>query len=93
MILPLGIIATGAEILLGLLLLIGWRTRAAAFLSALLLLIFGAAMTLALGVKAPLNFAVMTGIGGSWLLATCEIFPFSMDEFLSQRATHGTSQS
>ena len=30
MILPLGIIATGAEILFGLLLLVGWRTRAAA---------------------------------------------------------------
>ena len=36
MILPLGIIATGAEILFGLLLLVGWRTRVAALLSALL---------------------------------------------------------
>src|SRR6201991_1261470 len=49
MILPLGIIATGAEILFGLLLVVGWRTRAAALLSALLLLTFAVAMTLALG--------------------------------------------
>lgn len=87
-ILPLGVIATGAEILLGLLLLVGWHTRAAALLSGLLLLTFGVAMTLALGIKAPLNFAVLTGIGGSLLLASCERFPFSVDEFLSRRSTH-----
>src|SRR4029077_9153304 len=60
-----GVIATGAEILFGLLLLVGWHTRATALLSGLLLLSFGVAMTLALGVKAPLNFAVFTGVGGA----------------------------
>lgn len=82
----LGVIATGAEILFGLLLVVGWHTRAAALLSGLLLLAFGMAMTLALGVKAPLNFAVLTGIGGAFLLANCERFPFSADELLSRRA-------
>ena len=57
----LGVIATGAEILFGLLLVVGWHTRAAALLSGLLLLAFGMAMTLAFGIKAPLNFAVLTG--------------------------------
>ena len=85
MIPPLGVISTGAEILLGLLLLVGWHTRAAALLSGLLLLTFGVAMTLALGVKAPLNFAVFTGIGGALLLANCESFPFSVDELLFRR--------
>ena len=84
MILPLGVIATGAEILFGLLLVIGWRTRAAALLSALLLLTFGVSMTLALGIKAPLNYAVLTGIGGALLLASRESFPFSVDELLSR---------
>ena len=36
-----------------------------ALLSGLLLLTFAAAMTLALGVKAPLNYAVFTGVGGA----------------------------
>ena len=85
MILPLGILATGAEILFGLLLLVGWNTRAAALLSGLLLLTFGVAMTLALGVKAPLNFAVLTGMGGALLLANCDSFPFSVDELLLRR--------
>lgn len=80
----LGIIATGAEILFGLLLLVGWHTRAAALFSGLLLLTFGVAMTLALGIKAPLNFAVLTGIGGAMLLANCENFPFSVDRLLSR---------
>jgi len=81
----LGVIATGAETLFGLLLLVGWHTRATAVFSGLLLLSFGLAMTLALGVKAPLNFAVFSGVGGAWLLANCERFPFSVDELLSRR--------
>ena len=90
MIPPLGVIATGAEILFGLLLLVGWHTRATALLSGLLLLTFGMAMTLALGVKAPLNFAVLTGIGGALLLANCESFPFSVDELLFRRTIQST---
>jgi uncharacterized membrane protein YphA (DoxX/SURF4 family) len=88
MILPLGVVATAAEILFGLLLIVGWRTRTAALLSGLLLLTFGVAMTVALGIKAPLNFAVLTGIGGALLLANFERFPFSLDEWLSHRTIH-----
>jgi hypothetical protein len=82
---PLGLIATGAATLFGLLLLVGWYSRAAALLSGLLLLSFGVAMTLALAIKAPLNFAVFTGVGGAWRLASCERFPFSVDALLSRR--------
>lgn len=84
----LGVVATGAEVLFGLLLVIGWRTRAAALLSGVLLSIFAVAMTLSLGIKAPLNYAVFTGIGGSFLLASCEGFPFSVDELLARRSIH-----
>ena len=84
----LGVIATGAEILFGLLLVIGWHTRLAAGLSGLLLTTFGVSMTLALGIKAPLNFAVLTGIGGALLLANCDSFPFSVDELMSRRTHH-----
>jgi uncharacterized membrane protein YphA (DoxX/SURF4 family) len=83
----LGIVATGAETLFGFLLLVGWHMRATALLTGLLLLTFGLAMTLALGVKAPLNFAVFTGVGGALLLASCERFPFSLDALLFRR-TH-----
>jgi len=83
----LGIIATAAETLFGLLLLVGWHTRATAVLSGCLLLIFGLSMAFGLGVQAPLNYAVFTGVGGAWLLASCERFPLSVDELLFRR-TH-----
>jgi uncharacterized membrane protein YphA (DoxX/SURF4 family) len=50
MIPPLAIIATCAEIVLGLLLLAGWQMRIAALCSALLLMASGLTMTLALGI-------------------------------------------
>ena len=86
---PLGAIATGAEILFGLLVLVGWHTRVAARLSGLLLIGFATAMTTALGAKSVLNFAVLTGIGGAFLLANCESFPFSVDELLFRRTHSG----
>lgn len=86
MIPTLGTVATGAEILFGFLVLIGWHTRIAARLSGLLLIVFATSMTIALGPKSVLNYAVLTGIGGSFLLATCTTFPFSLDELLSRRA-------
>jgi uncharacterized membrane protein YphA (DoxX/SURF4 family) len=86
MIPALGTIATGAEILFGLLVLVGWHTRVAARLSGVLLIVFATSMTIALGPKSVLNFAVLTGIGGSFLLANCTTFPFSVDGFLSRRA-------
>ena len=85
MIPTLGTVATGAEILFGFLVLIGWHTRVAARLSGGLLIIFATSMTISLGVKSVLNYAVLTGIGGAFLLASCEFFPFSVDELLSRR--------
>ena len=85
MIPALGVIATGAELLFGILLLVGWYTRVTALLSGLLLLVFGMSMALGLGVQAPLNAAVFTAAGGAFLLATCERVPFSVDELLVHR--------
>jgi uncharacterized membrane protein YphA (DoxX/SURF4 family) len=88
MIPTMGVVATGSEILFGVLLVVGWHTRTAALLSGLLLLTFGTAMTLALGIKAPLNFAVLTGIGGALLLANCENIQFSVDDLVSRQNIH-----
>lgn len=79
MIPALAMIATSAEALLGVGLIIGWHARAAALLSGFLLILFGVTMTAALGVKAPLDFSVFSAAGGAFLLATCAEFPFSVD--------------
>jgi uncharacterized membrane protein YphA (DoxX/SURF4 family) len=80
----LAMIATAAETILGLLLVLGWKTRIAALLSGLLLISFALTMTLALGVKAPLNLSVFSAAGGALLLGACEKFPLSLDELLQR---------
>lgn len=79
------IVVTAAETLLGLLLVLGWKTRMTALLSGILLCIFALAMTIALGVKAPLNYSVFSAAGGAFLLATFTEVPFSVDKLLRSR--------
>jgi uncharacterized membrane protein YphA (DoxX/SURF4 family) len=75
-------ISTAAETLFGLLLVLGWKTRITALLSGVLLIAFALAMTVALGVKAPLNFSVFSAAGGALLLGGCVDFPLSLDDLL-----------
>jgi len=63
MIPALAMIATVAETLFGLLLVLGWNTRIVALLSGALLTTFALTMTVTLGVKAPLNFSVFSAAG------------------------------
>jgi uncharacterized membrane protein YphA (DoxX/SURF4 family) len=74
--------ATAAETLFGLLLALGWNTRIVALLSGALLTTFALTMTVALGVKAPLNLSVFSAAGGALLLGVRADFPFSVDEVL-----------
>ena len=76
------IVATAVEILLGLLLVLGWKTRIAGLLSGVLLIIFALTMMMALGVKAPLDASVFSAAAGALLLATRENSPLSLDELL-----------
>ena len=79
------IIATAAESVFGILLVLGWKTRITALLSGVLLTVFALTMTMALGVKAPLNFSVFSAAGGALFLGTCAKFPFSLDELIRGR--------
>src|SRR5262245_44322302 len=63
MIPALAMIATVAEALFGLLLVLGWNTRIVALLSGALLTTFALTMTVTLGVKSPLNFSVFSAAG------------------------------
>jgi uncharacterized membrane protein YphA (DoxX/SURF4 family) len=77
----LAMTATAAETLFGLLLILGWKTRLVALLSGALLAIFALTMTVALGVKAPLDLSVFSAAGGALLLGASDC-PFSLDEVL-----------
>jgi len=63
-----GWIATIAEIVLGVTLLIGWQLRWSALFSALLLAAFGLTMTFALGPHAPLSYSVFAAASAAFLL-------------------------
>jgi uncharacterized membrane protein YphA (DoxX/SURF4 family) len=91
MVSTLAVVATAAEVLFGILLILGWKTRITALLSGVLLIAFALAMTMALGVKAPLNFSVFSAAGGAFLLATCAAFPFSLDELCRTRERSSSS--
>jgi uncharacterized membrane protein YphA (DoxX/SURF4 family) len=75
----LAIVATCAESILGVLLLLGWQTRTAALLSGVMLLLFAVTMAGTLGIKAPLDFSVFSASGGAFVLASCTEYPFSID--------------
>ncbi len=64
--------ATAAEVALAALLIVGYRTREAAIGSGLLLAAFAVTMTLALGVKAPLDYSVFMAAAGAFALAALE---------------------
>ena len=60
-------IATIAEIVIAVGLLIGWKLRWFAYASSLLLLIFAVTMMMAHGIKPPLDYSVLTASAASLL--------------------------
>jgi uncharacterized membrane protein YphA (DoxX/SURF4 family) len=62
-------VATLAEIGVALGLVVGWQLRWFALVAGLLLLSFGVAMTLATGIKGPLDYSVFGVAAGALLLA------------------------
>lgn len=78
-------LATIAETLLGFALLVGVFTRAAALLSGILLILFAATMSLALGIKTPLDFSVFTASAAAFLLASQSDYPCSLDALWHSR--------
>jgi uncharacterized membrane protein YphA (DoxX/SURF4 family) len=82
-----GVVATVAEILFGILLLIGYKIRLTALLSGILLCCFALAMTFAFGPKSPFDYSVWTAAGGAFLLNTVIYYPYSIDYSLSKKAT------
>lgn len=61
--------ATGAELGLGLALVLGLWHRGVALASAVLLAVFGSAMALSLGIKSPLDYSVFSASAAALLLA------------------------
>ncbi|MDO1451102.1 DoxX family membrane protein [Rhodocytophaga aerolata] len=83
----LAIAATVLEVILALLLLVGFQTRVAALGSAFLTLLFALAMSYSFGIKAPLDYAVFVDCSSAFLLATLPRYRWSLDEWLRNQTT------
>lgn len=80
----MGILATIAESVIGISLIIGCKTRLAAVGSFLLTLTFASMMSLFLGLKLPINFATFSVCTASLLLATIPVYEWSVDRVLER---------
>ena len=79
-----GWIATIAEVLFGVLLIIGYKTKLAALGSFAILLGFGLCMALSLGLKAPFNYSVFSASAGALLLSCLIDYKWSLDNLLNK---------
>ena len=77
------IVATIAEIVFGVLLLLGKWTRVAAFGSGILAFLFAISMAISFGVVSPLSYSVFTVSAASFLLAFCENYKWSLDNLVN----------
>ncbi|NCA85057.1 MAG: DoxX family membrane protein [Clostridia bacterium] len=69
----IAIIATAAEIVFAVCLIIGFKTKLFAQLSGLLLLIFALSMTFSTGVKSALDFSVFTASAAAFALSLIKV--------------------
>jgi len=66
---PVAILATAAEIIFAIALIIGFKTELFAKLSGYLLLLFALAMILSTGIKGVFDYSVLTGSAGAFALS------------------------
>lgn len=81
---PLAIFATALEIIFGILLIVGYKSKLTANLSGLLLVLFAITMTIAFGIKSTFTYSVWIGAGACFLLANMETYYCSLDNYLKK---------
>ncbi|MEO8799010.1 MAG: hypothetical protein ABI551_14065 [Polyangiaceae bacterium] len=85
LILPLAAFATLAELGLGVLLLVGWLSRPVAVAAGCLLVVFMLSMSATVGVKAPLDYSVLSAAAAAFELALLGPGEWSLDALLAHR--------
>ncbi|RAJ07005.1 DoxX-like protein [Chitinophaga skermanii] len=76
-------LATFAETVLGILLILGYKTRWVAMATGVLLLLFAISMTLTLGIKSTFDYSVWVGSAGAFLLSTQKHYRYSLDALIA----------
>ncbi|WP_261512288.1 DoxX family membrane protein [Chryseobacterium paludis] len=81
----MGGIATVSELLIGILLIIGFKTKYAALGASLLTLTFILFMIFSVGIQKPINFGVFTATTASFLLSRMPNYNWSLDNLLKKK--------
>lgn len=84
----LAIVATAAECVFGICLILGLKTQLVAFLSGVLLLIFALSMSFSIGLKSPLDFSVFTAAGAAFALSLIKEKYLEIDALFSKPKTN-----
>lgn len=82
----IAIMATLAEVILGILILVGWKTKMAAFWSGILLLLFALAMSFSNGLKTAFDASVFTASAAAFALSTLKTKFLEIDCWTEKRA-------
>jgi len=80
-----GVIATGAEALFGICLILGLKTELMAKLSGYLLLIFALAITFSTGIKGAFDYSVFAASAGAFALSTMKEKYLELDVLISKK--------
>ena len=80
-----GAIATGAEILFGISLIIGFKTELVAKLSGFLMLIFALTIAFSTGIKGVFDYSVFAASAGAFGLSIMNEKYLELDSFLSKK--------
>ena len=80
-----GIIATAAEIIFPVFLLVGFKTELFAKLSGYLLLVFALSMSFSIGIKGALDYSVFTASAAAFALGSIKEKYLELDVVLSKR--------
>jgi len=81
----LAIIATLLEIVMPLLLLVGYKIEIASIASGILMLLFASAMTYSFGIKPSLNYSVWTSAAACFALTSFSQYFFCLDNLLKNK--------
>ncbi|MDO5510672.1 MAG: DoxX family protein [Weeksellaceae bacterium] len=81
-------IATVAEVILAIALILGFKTRWAAILSGILLLIFALSMTLSTGIKGAFDYSVFTAAAAAFALSAMPQRFLEVDSLLEPRTAN-----
>ncbi len=82
----IGALATAAEIILALFLILGFKTALAAKLSGYLLFLFGLVMSFSTGVKGALDYSVFAAAAGALALSTIKEKHLELDILLEKKS-------